>query len=99
MSHGTAIASGALAVGTTTLVTGRGFLNSMQLVPDGTNAATLTVYDNTAGSGKVMAVLAVAALATLPISFDFARALRADIGITVVVAGGTAVAYVNTGAA
>lgn len=99
MSHGTSIPSGALAVGTTIIRDGKGFLNSMQLVSDGTNAATLTVYDNTAASGKVIATLLVPATTVPGANMDFARALRCDIGLTVVVAGTGAVAYVNTGAA
>lgn len=89
--------SGALAVGTNVVMTGKFTVNSMQLVPDGTNAATLTIYDNTAASGKVVAVLAAPASSTLPVTVDFSVALKCELGVTAVVAGGTAVAYVNTG--
>jgi hypothetical protein len=99
MSSGSSsVASGALASGsTTTLSSGKGYLNSVQVTTDGTNAATATVYDNTAGSGKVLAVLIVAG-ATLSGSRNFLPALRADIGITVVVSGTGANAYVGYGA-
>jgi len=35
--------------------TGRGTLNSLSVFTDGTNAATVTLYDNTAASGVVLA--------------------------------------------
>lgn len=95
----TANPSGALAVGTTVLVTGRFTLNAIQLIPDGTNACSVQVFDNTAGSGKLMAQLAIGATSTIPASIVFDNALKAEIGITVVVAGGTATALVATGGA
>lgn len=99
----TANPSGALAVGTTTLFTGKFTLNSVILVADGTAAASVTIYDNTAASGKIIAVIAVPApaIAVTATSYflDFSNAIKAEIGITVVVAGGSAVAYVNTGGA
>lgn len=99
MSRSTAIATGALATGsTTTVLTGRGLLNSLQVVTDGTNAGTITVYDNTAGSGKVVAVLTVLG-ATLSDSFTPTFAIRTDIGLTFVVSGTGAVAYASFGAA
>lgn len=94
----TAISSGVLATGsTTTLATGRGLLNSIIVLADGTNGATVTVYDNTAGSGKVVAVVTVPLTSTYA-SLNFSRAVRTDIGLTVVVAGTGASAYVNHGA-
>lgn len=98
-SRPTSNPSGALAVGTTLVFNGKFTLNSIQLVPDGTNAATLTIYDNIVASGKVLAVLSAPAASLLSLSMDFSNALKAEIGITAVVAGGTAVGYVNTGGA
>lgn len=99
----TANPSGALAVGTTTLFTGRFTLNSIMLLSDGTTACSVTIYDNTAASGKIMAVLAIPApaIAATPqtATMSFSNAVKAEIGITVVVAGGTSTAYVNTGGA
>lgn len=94
----TAIASGALAVGTTVLFTGHNYLDSIQILTDGANPGTVTVYDNTAASGKIVAVLSVPA-ANLSGSVVFDRALRADIGLTVVVAGTGAQGFVGYGAA
>ena len=93
----TAISSGALAVGTTTLVTGRAFLNSIQLIADGTNACSVIVYDDVAGSGKILLQLSLPA-AGLDKDFRAGPAIRADIGLTVVVAGTGARAIVNHGA-
>lgn len=95
----TANPSGALAVGTNLVVAGKFTLNSIQLVGDGTNAGTVTVYDNIVASGKVMAVLNVPAATTTVLSSQivFDVAVKAELGITVVVAGGASVAYVTTG--
>lgn len=91
-------ASGALATGsTTTLMSGKSTLNSVQITTDGTNAGTVTVYDNTAGSGKVLAVV-ISEGAYRTRSIVFVNPLRADLGLTVVVAGTGATAYVGFGA-
>lgn len=95
----TANPSGALAVGTNLVFNGRYTLNSLQLIPDGTNACSVQVFDNIVASGKLMAQLNIAAAGTIPVSIDFSNALKAEIGITVVVAGGTATALVATGGA
>jgi hypothetical protein len=98
-SRPTANPSGALAVGTTTLFTGKCTLNSIQLVSDGTNTCSVTVYDNTAASGKIMALLKVAATTVPGQYLDLSNALKAEIGLTVVVAGTGATAYVGYGGA
>ena len=90
--------SGALAVGTTTLFNGKMSLNSVIVATDGTNAATVTVYDNTAASGKILTILSVGGTAFSGAQI-FNAALRAEIGITVVVAGTGATAYVAIGSA
>lgn len=100
MGNGTsAIATGALAsASTTTVASGRAFLNSLQVTTDGTNAGTVTVYDNTAGSGKVIAVLTVLGASlngSLPLGFG----IRCDLGLTFVVSGTGATAYASWGAA
>ena len=93
-----ALATGALASGsTTTVASGRAFLNSLQVTTDGTNAGTVTVYDNTAGSGKVIAVLTVVG-ANLYGGFTVAFGIRCDIGLTFVVSGTGATAYASWGA-
>lgn len=94
----TALASGALAAGsTTTLSTGKGTVNSIQLTADGTNAATVTIYDATSAAGKVVAVLSIPATGVYN-AVVFVNALRCDDGVTVVVAGTGATAYVGYGA-
>lgn len=99
MARSTAVASGPLASGsTTTLTTGRSLLNNISVTTDGVNAATVTVYDNTAGSGRVIAVLAVIG-ATLYGRQDYSISVRVDIGLTIVVAGTGATAYVTWGGA
>jgi len=44
-----------LKVASALIATGRNRINAITFLGDGTNASTLTVYDNTAGSGKVIA--------------------------------------------
>jgi len=98
MASSTAVSTGALASGSTTVIAnGRSILNSIQVTTDGTNAATVTVYDNTAASGKVLAVIIVAG-ATLSGSRNLIPGLRAEIGLTAVVAGTGATGYVSFGA-
>lgn len=94
-----AISTGILATGSTiTVSTGRGFLNSIQVFTDGTNNGTVTVYDNTAGSGTVIAQLPCVG-ASLTNSLVFEKAVRADIGLTIVVSGTGASGIVTHSAA
>lgn len=93
----TALTTGLLAVGTTTVLTGRSFLNSIQLFGDGTNAPTVTVYDNTAGSGTILARVTGPATGVYQF-FTPSFALRGDVGLTIVVAGTNATAIVGYGA-
>lgn len=46
-----------LKVASALIATGRNRINAITFLGDGTNASTLTVYDNTTGSGKVIAKL------------------------------------------
>lgn len=86
MSTTTAKTSDLLAAGTTTVRSIPSRLNSVVLVSDGTNAATLTIYDNTAGSGIVL--YKAFANATCPtIVATFAFPVRAETGVTVVLSG------------
>lgn len=95
----TAISTGSLATGsTTTVLTGRSLLNSIQLFGNGTNAPSVIVYDNTAGSGKIIAQL-IGVAATTYMDFVPPFALRGDVGMTIVVAGTGASAIVGFGAA
>lgn len=98
MSRTTAISSGAITPGTTTVVSRKSYLNTITLTGDGTNAATAIVYDNTAGSGKQLANLRVGANGNT-VHVNYNLGLRADIGMTVVVAGTGAVAILGYDAA
>jgi hypothetical protein len=80
----TSKSSGLLAAGTTAVKASKTYLNAVTAVGDGTNVATVTVYDNaSAGSGTVLWKGVV--LHTFSVSF--ANPVRAELGITVVVAG------------
>lgn len=97
--RGTAKSSGLLGVATTLVATGRGMLSSVQAISDGTNAATVTVYDydSASASGDVLAKILVPA-AQGAISVVFGTPLRHDLGLVVVVAGTGAGAIVGYGA-
>lgn len=41
------------------IYTGKAYLTGIHLNSDGTNDASLTIYDNTAGSGKILAEITV----------------------------------------
>lgn len=98
MGSPTSVSTGVLAVGTTVITNGHDFVNSLELVSDGTNAATMTVYDNTAGSGKILSILTVGATSVPAVFFNYSRALRCELGLTVVIAGTGAQGFVNHGA-
>ncbi len=73
------------ANGTTTLKTGVGMLNNVTLNIKGGTGNTVTIYDNTAGSGTVLAVIdTTQSLVTLAYDVTFTT------GLTIVVGGGTA---------
>lgn len=99
MANPTANPSGALAVGTNLLFNGKFTVNSIALVPDGTNACSVTVYDNIVASGKIVAIITIPASQTLPVFQNYSNALKCEIGVTVVVAGTGSIAYVSTGGA
>lgn len=85
--------SGAIAVGTTSVVTRPCRLMSM-IVVGGSAASTITVYDNaSAASGTVLAAFSCAASTTW--SDHFGDGLVANNGLTVVVAGTAAVGYIG----
>jgi len=83
----TAISSGVLTPGTVTLATGRGTMNGILAQP----GATVTIYDNTAASGNVLALVVNAGTNTEEYLFN--RAIRHDIGLTVVTAAANSVVY------
>ena len=83
----TSISSGVLTPGTVTLATGRGTLNGILVQP----GATVTVYDNTAASGTIIALLVNAGTNTEEALFN--RAITHDIGLTVVTAAANSIVY------
>lgn len=90
----TSISSGLLVGGGTLLRTGKSMLNSVQLIGDGTNAPTVTVYDNTTSAGLVLAQVKGMAT-TLFVDFTPAFALRADTGLFIQVSGVGATAIIG----
>lgn len=97
MGQPTAQTSGLLAAGTTTLASGISILDGYTVLTDGTNAATLTIYDNTAGSGTVLAKLIVPGATNfghVPLPWH----VRALTGITAVLSGTGSGAVIYFGA-
>lgn len=83
---GTSQSSGLLGAGTNTVYTGKGTLTAVTVISDGTNAATATVYDNTVGSGTVLAkALVSGAIGVFHLPFPIH--VRCDVGLTVVLSG------------
>lgn len=73
------------ANGTTVIKSGPGVLASVTINTKGASSNTLTVYDNTAGSGTVIAVIdTTTALGTIPYDIIY------NTGLTIVLATGTA---------
>lgn len=87
MPANSSITSDLLAVGTTTVVNRKTRLSGFIALSDGTNLATVTVYDNaSAGSGVVVAkALSNSSQPTSIQSFD--NPVKCDNGITVVITG------------
>ncbi len=56
--------SSGLLTADTAVLSAPGRLLSVQLIADGTNAATLIIYDNTSAAGTVLAKLSLAATGT-----------------------------------
>lgn len=86
MSSPSAKSSGLLAAGTTVVVDRKSYLNSVTVVSDGTNAATVVVYDNSsAASGTALAKASTSTSGTVHLNFE--SHVRADNGLTVEVSG------------
>lgn len=81
-----------ITVGTTTVVSGGGRSFYCAMLNPGSAASTLTVYDNTAGSGTILVALVAAANGTSVFcpSID----VPVGIGITAVLAGTAATAEI-----
>jgi hypothetical protein len=74
---------------TTVVKTGAGTLHSI-MINTGTSGATVTIYDNTAGSGTVIAVASGATQVTLQYDIAFTAGLTV---VTAVAAADVTVAY------
>jgi hypothetical protein len=73
------------ALATTTIKSGEGILHSVAINTKGATANTLTLYDNTAASGTIIAVIdTTSQIQTLLYDLQFTT------GLTAVVAAGTA---------
>lgn len=94
---GTAQSSGLLTAAATTLVTGKSVVSGLAVITDGTNTATVTVYDNTAASGTVIAKMLVPGTVGGR-EYTIDAAVRADRGVHVTIAGTGAAAIVYFGA-
>lgn len=95
MSNPSAISSGSLAVGTTVVSSRKTLLNSVSVVGGGVAAGSVVVYDNaSAASGTILASLQTDAIGRTS-SIVFVYPVRADNGLTVVVAGAGATAVVT----
>ncbi len=57
---GTSSISSGLQTADAQIYTGRGTVQALTVITDGTNAATVTLYDNTTASGTVLAQMIVA---------------------------------------
>ena len=87
MNQAMCLSSDLLGAGTFTVVPRKSQLSGVMVITDNVNVATVTVYDNaTTGTGKVLAKCS-ATTATGANSLAFVTPVRADLGITVVVAG------------
>jgi len=62
-------------------------LTHVQLISDGTNAATLQVYDGTSSSGVLLASLSIAATTAAPQSFTYNKPVVANKGLFTVLTG------------
>ncbi len=90
-----AISTGVLSAGTL-VFNGKNRVNSISVFTDGTNAATIEIYDNTAASGKV-AVKHVVAGAGLAGHVVFNTPVVLDVGLYVNVTGTGATTIVTYG--
>ena len=72
------------AAATTTVKTGSGLLHTINVTTAGAAGSTITVYDNTAGSGTVIATIDGTVLQSYLFDSEFLT------GLTVVIAGSTA---------
>lgn len=79
------------------IATGKNYLKGVKILTDGTNAATVIVYDNTTNSGKVLYKGVVAGDQLAGPLDDFTHMVQAELGLYVVLSGTGANAVVYFG--
>lgn len=89
------ISSGSLTANTL-LFDGRNRLNAITVLGDGTNAVTVTVYDNNTNAGQIIAKVILKAGNTLE-HVLFENPVKAELGLYVVIAGVGAEVFVFYG--
>lgn len=94
MAQGTYISSGLLTVGGTVVCIGRRFFGGACVLTDGTNAATVTVFDSTTTSGLVVCKISCAGADRTQILPPIDPGVRMDIGMSILVEGTNAQAVV-----
>lgn len=85
MSINTAVSSGLLSA-SGVLSSGKNLIKGVLLVPDGTNAPTVTIYNNASAASGVVLFQATGS-ATVGTYFDFTHAVQADLGLYVQLSG------------
>lgn len=94
MSQSTYISSGLLTAGGVVLYTGRRFFGGATILTDGTNAATVTVYDSTTTSGTVVCKISCAGPDRSTVQQVSDPGVRAKTGLSILVEGTGAQAVV-----
>ena len=89
--------TGQLSAGSYLIATGKNRLNALSVVGDGTNAGTVTIYDNTTASGKIIAQ-GLTRTTDVQQHIIFTNPVYAEIGLYVVVGGTNCKAIVYFGA-
>ncbi len=98
MSSSTSQSTGLLTAATTVVSAYPNILDHVQINTDGTNNATVTVYDNTAASGKIVCQRTVLG-ANQGLATNLIPPVKLEVGLTVTIAGTGASAIVGYGAA
>lgn len=95
MNFPSAKSSGLLSVGTNVVKAGKTYLKSIALTGDGTNQATVVLYDNaSSASGTVLAKLKTNAVG-MTTEMEYVYPIRAEFGIVATVSGTGAEAIVS----
>lgn len=98
LSHQPVTSSGILSADATVSSLG-GYLHGVVLIPDGTNACSIIIYDNIASSGLELARLVIPASSTAPQVLSLNNPVSANKGIRADVTGtgATYIVYYSQG--